>query len=76
VCQEAVEEPEMRGDIAHASTPQLEIQLSGILTAMGQMYISQYRSQDINRAKGDKGKCTGAKSLLEEAISIQRAFVR
>jgi len=33
VYQEALEE--VRGDVAHASTPQLEIQLSRILTQMG-----------------------------------------
>jgi len=58
VYQEALEE--VRGDIAHASTPQLEIQLSRILTQVGQMYMSQYRSQITNGAKGDKRKCTGA----------------
>jgi len=77
VHQEALKE--VRGDIAHASTPQLETQLSRILTTMGQMYISQYRqysSQITNGAKRDMGKCTGAKALLEEALSIQRALSR
>ena len=72
VYQEALQE--VRGDIAHASTSQLDIQLSRILTTMGQMYISQYSSQITNGAKGDKGKCTGAKALLEEALSIQCAL--
>jgi len=72
VYQEAMEE--VRSDIARASTPQLQGHISKILTTTGQMYISQYRSQITNGAKGDKGKCTGAKALLEEALSIQRAL--
>jgi len=72
VYQEALQE--MRGDIAHASTRQLQGQLSRILTAMGQMYISQYKSQITNGAKEGKGKCASAKALLEEALSIQRAL--
>jgi len=72
VYQEALQE--VRGDIAHASTPQLQRHLSNILSAMGHMYISQYRSQVTNGVKGDKRKCTDANALLEEALSIQRAF--
>ena len=71
VHQEALQE--VRVDIVHASTPQLEIHLSNILSAMGHMYISQYDSQITN---GDKGKCTDANALLEEALSIQRALSR
>jgi len=70
VHQEALQE--VRADIAHASTPQLP----RILTPMGQMNISQYNSQITNGAKGDKGKCTGAKALLEEALSVQRALLQ
>jgi len=62
-----------RSNIAYASTPQLQGHLSKTLTTTGQMY-SQYRSQITNGAKGDKGKCTGANALLEEALSIQRAL--
>ena len=65
---------EVRGDKAHASTPQLQRHLSNILSAMGHMYIRQYRSQIANGAKGDKRKCTDANALLEEALSIQCAF--
>jgi len=72
VYQEVLEE--VRGDIAHASTPRLEKQLSRILSAMGQMYISQYNNQIAHGAKGDKGKCTVAKALLGEALGIQRAL--
>jgi len=72
VYQEALQE--VRGDIAHASTPQLQIQLSKILTAMVKMHVSQYSSQIINGAKGDKGKCTSAKALMEEALSIQHTL--
>jgi len=72
VYKEALQE--VRGDIAHASTPQLQRHLSHMLSAMGHMYISQYRSQVTNGAKGDKRKCTDANALLEEALSIQRAF--
>jgi len=72
VYQEVLDE--VRGDIAHSSSPQLEILLSRILTAMGHMYVSQYHSQIANGAKGDKGKCTDAKALLEESLSIQHAL--
>jgi len=72
VYQEVLQE--VRGDIAHASTPQLQRHLSNILSAMGHMYIRQYRSQITNGSKGDKRKCTDANALLEEALSIQRAF--
>jgi len=72
VYQEAMEE--VRSDIAHASTPQLQKHLSRILTTMGHMYISQYQSHITNGAKRDKGKCTSAKALLEQALSIQRAL--
>jgi len=41
---------------------------------MGHMYISQYDSQITNGAKGDKGTCTGANVLCNEALSIQRAL--
>jgi len=74
VYQEALQE--VRGDIAHASTPQLQGHLSRILTAMGKMCLNQYSSQITNGAEGDKGKCTGAKSLLEEALSIQCALAQ
>ena len=74
VYQDALQE--VRGDIAHASTPQLQRHLSNILSAMGQMYLGQYRSQITNGVKGDKGKCTDAKALLEEVLSIQRAHSR
>jgi len=74
VYQQALQE--VRGDIVHASTPQLQIHLSSILSAMGQMYISQYIRQITSGAKGDKSKCTDAKALLEEALSIQRALLR
>ena len=67
--QEALQE--VRGDIAHASTPR---HFSRTLTAMGIWYLRQYNSQISNGAKGDKGRCTGAKALLEEALSIQRAL--
>jgi len=70
--QEALDE--VRSDIAHASTPRLQGQLSRILTVTGQIYISQYNSQITNGAKRDTGKCTAAKSLLEEALSIQRTL--
>ena len=70
--QEALDE--VRSDIAHASTPRLQGQLSRILTVTGQMYISQYNSQITNGAKRHTGKCTAAKSLLEEALSIQRTL--
>jgi len=68
--QEALDE--VRCDIAHASIFQLQMLLSSILSAMGQLYIIQYNSQITNLAEGDKGKCTVAKVLLEEAISILR----
>jgi len=78
VYQEALEE--VRGDIAHASTPQFETELSTelsrILSAMGKMLVGQYYSQITNGAKGDKGKCTEAKALLVEALSIQRALLK
>jgi len=74
VYQEALQE--VYGNIAHASTSQVETQLSRILTAMGQVYFSQYNSQITNGAKGDKGKCTSAKALLEEALSIQHALLQ
>ena len=72
---------EVRGDIAHAGTPGLQLHLSNILTAMSQMHLSQYDSQNTNRAegdraKGDKSKCTVANALLEEALSIQRAHTQ
>ena len=73
VYQEALQE--VRGDIVHASTPQLRIHLSNILSGMSQMYLSQYDSQITNGAMGDKDKCNGAKALPEEALSIQRALL-
>jgi len=72
VYQEALDE--VRVDIAHASSPQLQGHLSNGLAAMGQMYIRQYYSQITNGAKEDKGKCTVAIALCEEALSIQRAL--
>ena len=62
----------MCGDIAHATTPQpkLQMHLSRILTPMGQIHLDQCDSRIFNGAKGDKGKCTAAKFLLEEALSI------
>jgi len=72
VYQEALQE--VCGDIAHENTPKLEMQLSRILTVMGQVYISLYNSPITNGAMRDKGKCTVAKALLEEALSIQRAL--
>jgi len=35
--------------------------------------FNQYDSQITNETKGDKGKCTAAKALLEEALSLLRA---
>jgi tetratricopeptide (TPR) repeat protein len=72
VYQEALDE--VRVNIAHASSPQLQGHLSNGLAAMGQMYIRQYYSQITNGAKEDKGKCTVAIALCEEALSIQRAL--
>ena len=57
-----------------AACPRLQGQLSRILTVTGQTYISQYNSQITNGAKRHTGKCTAAKSVLEEALSIQRAL--
>jgi len=71
VHQEALDE--VRGDIAHASMPQLQMHLSRILSDMGQMHIIRYGSQIANGANGDKGNCTIAKALLEKALSIHRA---
>jgi len=61
---------EVRSNIAHASTLQLQMLLSRILSDMGKVHISQYDSPIANGPKGDKGKCTNAKALCEEALSI------
>jgi len=74
VLQEALDE--VRGDFLHASTLQLQVYLSTILTIMGKMHVSQYSSQIANVASGDKGKCTVAIALCEEALSILRTHLQ
>ena len=66
----------MRGNIAHASTPQLEMHLFRILLLTDQMNLSQYNSQITNGAEGDTGKCTAARGALEEALSILRVHLQ
>jgi len=64
------------GAFSDASTPQLQQHLSGILTVMGKMYLQQYKSQINNEDKRNKGKCTAAIALIEQALSILRTLLQ